>query len=144
MTDSMNAAEGLPSSSLLVVEAFADGERVDPDVLVDALADPAVREHLVQLLLLREAVSETLPSTPRAGGRARRRASRARWLPAAAAILLSLAVGYAAGQRSLEPLVEASAVQTVVQIDQSPPPPAPTHVITLQPGINWTEYAGER
>lgn len=142
MTDSINPTETLPSSPLLVIDAFADGERVDRDVLVEALADPAAREHLVHLLMLREAVAGMSPSTSRAAGAPG--ASRTRWLAAAAAIVLSLGVGYAAGQRSLEPVVEASTVQTIVQIDQPPPPPTPTHVVTLQPGVNWTEHAGER
>lgn len=143
MTETTNLADGLPSSPLLLVEAFADGERVEPGALVDALADQSAREHLVHVLMLREAVADMSPLPWHAGARARHGGHGARWVAAAAAVILSLAAGYVAGQRTFVPIVEASSVLTVVQIDTSPPPPTPTHVITLQPGVNWTEHAGE-
>lgn len=142
MTEPMNLNDPLPSP-LLVVEAFVDGERVEPGALVEALADPTAREHLVHVLMLREAVAEMSSSPWRAEAQTRQGRHGVRWLGAAAAVVLSLGIGYVVGQRTLEPVVEASSVQTVVQIDAAPPPPTPTHVITLQPGVNWTEHAGE-
>ncbi len=142
MSETRDVNDLPPSSPLLVIEAFADGERVEPHALVEALADPAAREHLVHVLMLREAVAEISPSPWRTDAPARHGPRRARWLAPVAAVILSLGIGYVVGQRTLEPIVEAS-VQTVVQIDTAPPPPTPTHVITLQPGVNWTEHAGE-
>ena len=46
-----------------VVEAFLDGEAVDPQRLRHALDEPAVRDHLVDLLVLREGVRAITPGS---------------------------------------------------------------------------------
>ncbi len=126
----------------LVVAAFADGERVDPAALKTALDDPAVREYLVDLVALRHAVG-TMGELPTVRWHERRSfLSRVGWLTAAAAIVLSVTAGYFAGQRTVQ-AAPAPIVETFVELGTSPAAPKPTHVISLRPGVNWTEKAGE-
>ena len=47
-----------------VIEAFADGEAVEPDRLKAALANEAARDHLVDVLLLRGLVGAGLSQKP--------------------------------------------------------------------------------
>ncbi len=141
MTDHQDLNEPA-ASPLLVIEAFIDGERVDPGALKQALGDPAARDHLVDLLMLRGAVADVTATGWSAAHRPWEPRSRLRWVAAAAAVIVSLTAGYMAGQRTLVPPVEASSI--VVQVDSAPPPPAPTQVITLRPGVNWTEVVGEK
>ena len=124
--------------------ALADGEHVDPDALKLALDQPAVRDYLVDLMALRQAVV-TVAATSAVHWRERPSIwSRREWLTAAAAILLSLTAGYFAGQRT-GMQAAAPAVETVVHLDGPiAGPPKPTRVISLRPGVNWTENAGER
>lgn len=120
-----------------VVEALLDGEAVDPRTLRRALDEPAVRDHLVELLVLREGVRMTTPSVwtdPRATA-----AARLRWLAAAAAVFVALTAGYYAGQRTVIASSELRGAETFVAVESAPPAPKPTEVIRLQPGVNWTE-----
>ena len=137
--------EPLEEKAYLVVAALADGEPVDPNALKPALAEPAVRDYLVDLIALRQAVV-TAAATSDVRWRERRSIwSRRGWLTAAAAILLSLTTGYFAGQRTGMQAAAAPAVETVVHLDGPVAgPPKPTRVISLKPGVNWTEKAGER
>jgi hypothetical protein len=119
-----------------VVEAFLDGEAVDPHRLRHALAEPAVRDHLVDLLVLREGVRAITPgswSSSRAAS-----ASRLRWLAAAAAVLVALSAGYYTGQRTVV-ASEPRGGETFVAVESMPAPPKPTQVIRLEPGVNWTD-----
>jgi hypothetical protein len=120
-----------------VVEAFLDGEAVDPQRLRHALAEPAVRDHLIDLLVLREGVRTITPgswSNPRAttGG------TRLRWLAAAAAVLVALSAGYYTGQRTVV-ASESRGGETIVAVESVPAPPRPTQVIRLERGVNWTD-----
>ena len=127
-----------------VVEAFLDGERIDAQGLKDALADAAAREHFVDLLVLREAVGSMAPGAWSADARPGAR-GRVRWFAAAAAVVMSLTAGYFAGQRVVaSPGPPASTVEAVIQFERPPAAPAPTQVIQLRPGINWTESSGGR
>jgi hypothetical protein len=120
-----------------VVEAFLDGEAVDPGKLRHALDEPGVKDHLVDLLVLREGVRAISPgswssSDASTGG------SRLRWLAVAAAVVMALSAGYYTGQRT----VLASAPrggETIVAVESAPAPPKPTQVIRLEPGVNWTD-----
>jgi hypothetical protein len=127
----------------LVVAALADGEPVDPVRLRAALDDTAIREYLVDLIALRQAVRAVgeLPAT-----RWRERGSfgsRIGWLSAAAAVVISLMGGYFVGQRTVQ-AASAPIVETVVHLENAAVAPKPTRVISLRPGINWTEKAGEQ
>ena len=88
-----------PDPSLLVVESFIDGESVDLEALKDALARPEGREHLVDLLALREAVWATAPRSFTTLARPRTPFERGvRRFAVAAGVILSLTTGYLAGQ----------------------------------------------
>ena len=127
----------------LVVAALADGERVDPTALKLALEVPAVRDYLVDIISLRQAVG-TANELSAVSWRERRSVrSRIGWASVAAAAVISLAAGYVAGQRTVE-ASPAPIVESVVHLDGQPAAPKPTRVISLKPGVNWTEKAGER
>jgi hypothetical protein len=126
--------------SCLVVAALADGEPVDAAALKVALDDPAVREYLVGLIGLRQSVG--MLSGPPVQWRERRSVlSRFGWMAAAAAVIVSLTAGYVAGQRTVQ-AAPAPSVETVVHFGGSAEAPKPTRVVTLRPGVNWTEKVG--
>ena len=144
MTSQEATDNGRFDDAFAVVEALLDGERVDTERLKDALADPAAREHFVDLIALREAVGSMGPGVWRAEPRAHARGP-VRWFAAAAAIVVSLGAGYLAGQRVIASGgPPSSAVEATIQLERPPAAPAPTQVISLRPGINWTESSGGR
>jgi hypothetical protein len=116
-----------------VIAAFADGERVDTVALRVALADPAGREYLIDVVAMREMVKET--DEPRSTTPARDRAGSWRRSMAGLAAALALAIGvagYAIGQQrsqlvpvAVHPPLEAA---VVIALEE---PPAPTQVIRL-------------
>jgi hypothetical protein len=124
-----------------VIEAFVDGEAINPPELKRALADDRGRDYLIDLLALRAVVGGpatarlvTVAAVPvRAGAGVR----WARWLPAAAAVaLIGGITGYVAGTRSA---ASASPTATMLVV---PSAPAPTRVIQLRNGVDWIEKAG--
>jgi hypothetical protein len=125
-------------ASCLVVAALADGEPVDAAALRVALADPAVREYLIDLVVLRQSVGTLTPLSAMPGRVRRSLRSRVAWLTAAAAVVFSLTAGYLAGQRTVQ-AAPAPNVETVVEFSGSVSAPKPTRVVTLRPGVNWTE-----
>jgi negative regulator of sigma E activity len=138
--------DSLPSASadasLLVVEAFIDGEAIDLEALKEALAQPEGREHLAELLALRDAVWTMAPRGYSPIERKRRPVERGiRWFAIAAGVLLSVATGYLAGQGTASRAAESSGVEAIMDLSVAPPP-QPTHVSPLRPGVNWTETAG--
>ena len=139
--DTEPGSDPLEEQSYLVVAALADGEQVDPGALKVALSDPAVCSYLVDLIALRHAVG-TMSATL-ATGRQERHVfgSRAAWLTAAAAVVMSLTAGYFAGQRAAVQTLSAPMIETAVDLG-SAVAPKPTHVVPLRPGVNWTETAG--
>ena len=141
MTDHEQTIERSPGDSQAIVEAFADGEPVDRAALSAALADPAAREHLLDVLILRDAIGSM--TTPR-WQRSQPRKSRRPWLAAAAAVLLSVIGGYYAGHQGIVAGPAHTTVETSIDLSISPAAPAPTRVVTLQPGVNWTEGSGGR
>jgi hypothetical protein len=142
MTDAKETTDQFDGGPYAIVEALIDGERVDPQSLKDALADAAARDHFVELLMLREAVGAMVPPGSAIVERGHR-SSRLGWLAAAAAVLISVAAGYVLGQRVVTP-VAAQSVEAIVQVQTAPAAPTPTRIITLRPGINWTESSGGR
>ena len=124
-----------------VVEAFLDGEAVDPGALRLALEQREVRDHLVDLLVLRQGVKDMVPGAWIGSARPSKRASRMAWLAAAAAVLMSLTAGYYTGQRTVS-AAGSSGVGTMVVAESTPAAPKPTQIIKLQPGVNWTDVPG--
>jgi hypothetical protein len=143
MTDQDPLSEQLPEAPYAIVEAFIDGERVNAHALKEALADPMAREHLVELLVLRDAVGTMAPAVWSAARGPRSWSGRG-WLAAAAVLVMSVTAGYVAGQRRIAPPAPRAAVETTVDFGSAPIAPAPTRVIALRPGINWVDTSGGR
>ena len=135
-----------------VVQAFADGEAVDPVELEAALAHPDGRAHLIDIVTLRKLVKGTtaVASMP-AGARTLRHPLR--WIAAAAMVVISASVGgYFVGERASSDVTSVAIPPVAVtdpgnQGNQNPvpaavPPPAPTTVYRFQPGVDWTERGG--
>ena len=145
MTD-RNEAEAMDvREPFAVVEAFLDGECVDANALKAALAQAGGRDHLIDLLALRAAVVGMGPSRWSAVHRASPITRGFRWVAAAALVVCSLMAGYLAGTRTIRAAAAQPDVAAVVTLPEpSAAPPAPTKVITLRPGVNWTDVTGER
>jgi hypothetical protein len=127
-----------------VIAAFVDGERVDSGQLAEALAGPEGREHLIDLLALRELVDDDVVL---AGGREIvRKESLFSWpqLSIAAALIVTVTLGgYFAGVRQGELRAPANDAPIASPLVVNPlPPPAPTQVIRLQSGVDWQERIG--
>jgi hypothetical protein len=126
----------------LTIDAFADGEAVDPGRLSEALATIEGRDYLIDLLVLRGFVASD-GASPRAALVASPTptvpASR-RWWPAAAAIAaFSVMGGYYVGQRSV-PASDATGTAPRANVRVSAP--EPTSVIKLDESADWTERVG--
>jgi hypothetical protein len=120
-----------------VIEAFIDGEPVDPPRLKAALAEEEGRDLLVDLLVLRGLVAGQAALRPAASETpAPVRRSRLRLAAAAAAIAgVSVLGGYLAGSRRPPDVTQPVAVSGA-------PAPAPTHIIRLENGVDWNEKVG--
>ena len=129
-----------------VIQAFADGEAVDPVELESALADAGGRAHLIDIVVLRKLVkrsSVAAPVTASAPSSDPRRPLR--WLAAAAAVVTIASVGsYFMGERSSTSRQAAATIAADAPVADAAatPPPAPTVVITFKPGVDWTERGG--
>jgi len=126
----------------LVIDAFLDGERVDPEALKDALREPGCRDHLVDLLVLREAVGAAVPVGINSIPAHHRGRSRLAWIATAAAIVVSVTAAYLAGQHTADGPQRTT--EAIVEIGGPQPAPAPTRIIPLKPGVNWTDSQGGR
>jgi hypothetical protein len=124
-------------ADLAIVAAFLDGEEVDGGALKASLANEDARDYLVDLLLLRRSVAYMGPMTigRTSGGRRR---TTGRWLVAAAIFMATAIGGYAAGALSVPDVHARSSIEVSTEATISPPP-KPTEVIRLQPGINWQQ-----
>ena len=111
-----------------VISAFLDDEPFEPQALAEALADPAGRELLIDIVLLRH-VAESEESanvvTPTPASQSKRPVYL---VAAAAAVVVALLGGYQLGQRQ--------------STDDSPRPPAATRVVQSEPV--WQELGGVR
>jgi len=140
-----------------VIQAFVDGEPVDPVELEQALADPDGRAHLIDIVVLRKLVKRSpvaasMAVGPVAGAIAGAPPRRnARWLAAAAVVVGMASVGgYFVGERAtisreVAPIVPAALAPNAIDAQDAAgtvPPPAPTVVIRFQPGVDWTERGG--
>jgi hypothetical protein len=81
-----------------VISALLDDEPFDPEELLEALSDPAGRALLIDLVALRRIVQPRDVTPPLAALNAVRPRPW-QWLAAAAALILALVGGYAAGVR---------------------------------------------
>ena len=144
MTDQTESNEQIPELHA-VVEAFLDGEMVDPSMLGAALADESARDHFVDLLVIRRGVHGLDALTTSTVHRPQGTWPRKKWLAAAAAaVVVSVSAGYVAGQRALAATIVPSTVEAFVFPDDEPAAPKPTRSITLKPGVNWTDNSGGR
>ena len=116
----MNTTPHVPD----VISAFLDNEPFDAGELSAALADPAGRAALVDLIALRGLVQSDAGTVPAVHARPRRS-----WKLIAASIALPIALAgsYGLGWRA------ASTNSETAAIDEAPP--APTRVIT---NLEWT------
>jgi len=130
-----------------VVDAFVDGERVDPAALTRALEDPAGRAYFVDAWLIRDGVQDELAVEETAPPPRQVPASRRPWLLAVSAAVICLAIGYAVGNRVPRAGVPdvPAAIPTVVDVKPAPvsfPAPAPTRVIRLELAAASTDAGG--
>lgn len=130
-----------------VIEAFADGEPVDPPRLLAALAEPSGREHLLDLLALRSLVGGPVSENEKTSEVFLRFWKRdLRGLFATAALVgIGVLAGFVAGQRlpGARPAEPAAVAVTntapkIVPVSA----PVPTRVIRLENGVDWTERGG--
>jgi hypothetical protein len=126
-----------------IIDAFVDGERVDAAALKLALSEPAGRDYLVDVWLLRESLQEEMASEASPTAATVRARGARPWLMAAA-LAACLIGGYFTGHRmsgtaspstpSSQPPVVAPAASA--QTTGSFPAPVPTRVIQLQFGTD--------
>ena len=116
------------------IDAFVDGETVEPAALDAALAAAEGRAYLIDALAMRQLLSDR----PAAVAPVRRRSPVLSYVRAAVVVLGLVGLGYAAGARTppRQPLaVPTSSAQSVA-------PPEPTRVIELKAGVDWHESKG--
>lgn len=139
MADLIETDGPVPEPLHAIVEALLDGEVVEPALLRQALGDQAVRDHFVDLLVIRGALSRLDAMVVGAARPSRRRQG---WLAVAAAAVISVSIGYLAGQRVMAAATAPATVEAVVVVDTTPAAPDATRSITLKPGLNWTDSSG--
>jgi hypothetical protein len=130
-------------TSLQVIDAFIDGERIDANALKAALAEPAGRDYFVDVWLMRDAVQYESAGAPpvavaaAAAPAAMPRREPRRWLVAAAiagALLGGYAIGYRTTGSATPPSSPAQSPAVTVSVPPAsafPVPPA-TRVIQLE------------
>lgn len=116
------------------IDAFLDGETVEPAALDAALAAAEGRAYLIDALAIRHLMSDA----PTAVAPVRRRPTLLFSARAAVLAIGLVGLGYAAGARTTTPdeiVAPASSAESVAA-------PEPTRVIELKPGVNWHESKG--
>jgi len=129
-----------------VIDAFVDGERVDAAALKHALSEPAGRDYLVDVWLLREGVQEEMSADTSAPPAMLRARAPRTWLFAAALIACVIG-GYFIGYRVSGPVGPQALVPPPITTTspQAPAPlaaPVPTRVITVQFGTDAPASGG--
>ena len=141
----------MTTSTHEVIAALADGERVDADQLDRALADPAGRAYLIDVMLVRGLVAgHTLHESAFVAPpvRPERRRPIAGAFAIAASLLLLLASGFGgfvAGHRVAGALAASDPIpapEPIVMPDTQISAPAPTRVIHVEPGVDWKRQEG--
>jgi hypothetical protein len=129
-----------------VIDALVDGECVDRDELKRALAEPAGRDYLVDVLDLRTLTVDTVPAVIALPG-VRQRSWRSS-MAAAAVLVLCVTGAYSVGQRVGRTAAPVVAPAAPVVMDRTVPggglmqAPAPTRIIRLDSDAKWTETPG--
>jgi hypothetical protein len=132
-----------------ILDAFVDGETVDPVALKQALADPAGRDYLIDVWLLRGIVQEEIAAEVPAASSKSGSPFRS-WLIAASIAGVSLVSGYYAGAKFAGVITPDSSIASPGAETVSSPVatsfgvPAATRVIRLELDPNWKESAGGR
>lgn len=135
-----------------VIDAFADGEPVDPGALDAALAQHDGRARLIDLLVLRGFVNGP-GLTPLAAPAPSMRVTHSwRWMSIAALVAIAASVGgYVAGSRAAGAAGAPGAAGALGALGATGAlgapgamgaAPAPTRVIRFEPGVDWTEHVG--
>ena len=134
----------MTDSTFDVIAAFVDGEHVSPEALKIALADAEARDSFIDLLSLREATRQLDEIAAPARTASTRWRTVARVAAAAALVIGASTAGYFTGHRTAAASAPEPAVMSETVIDMSTPVPmlAPTRVIKLQSGVNWTDQNG--
>ena len=131
-------------SQFEALAAWVDGEPVSRTEVATALETPEGRDYVLDLMALRQMVSVTTPSL--AARPAQRPAARWKALAAAAAVVLCVAGGFAAGRfvspAPVQPAVEPDGIVLPVSVPAPVQAPAPTRVIQLDEGTSWRESGG--
>ena len=131
-----------------ILDAFVDGETVDPAALKLALADPAGRDYLIDAWLLRGMVQDEIatdvPPVSSKGSSPLRS-----WLIAASIAGVSLVSGYYAGAKFAGVIVPAAPItapagETISSAPAAGGAPAATRVIRLELDPNWSDGTGGR
>jgi RNA polymerase sigma-70 factor (ECF subfamily) len=131
-----------PLPPIAIIDALLDGEAVDKQLLRHALDDAEGRDYLVDALALRQLTRDMAPLTYVIPGVTRSpMLRRVRWMAAAVVLVASAAGGYAWGQHDA-PIQAASVEAVTLPSSSTPEAPAPTKVIRLEPGVNWTDHVG--
>ena len=134
----------MKENSFEIIGAFVDRERVDPELLKQALSSEEGREYLIDLVALREVtVLQPAPAEPTLHDRP---SFPARPLALVAALVIAVGGGYFTGLRhgsvDAPAAVEITIPTRVEPAAIIPPAPTPTRVIQLEPGVDFKESAG--
>ena len=122
---------------LETLAAWVDAEPVQHGDVIRALETAEGRAYVVDLMALRRLVGATMPQDE-----AHMVVRPGRWRVAAAAAVVCIAGGFAAG-RLVMPLVPAPAAEvTPVVVTVPTSAPQPTRVIRLEEGVDWRETIG--
>jgi hypothetical protein len=134
-----DSSSGVSAPALLItIDDLLDGEAIERERLRVALADADARDYFVDALVIRQAARELAPPVPLASTK-RPRAPWTRWLAAAVVLATVGAAGVGGGYTWAHHTIDAPApVETVMDVSPRTIAPAPTKVIHLQPGVNWT------
>jgi len=131
-----------------ILDAFVDGERVDPVELKRALSEPEGRDYFIDAWLLRDNVQEEIATDTVAPPIRQMHPARRSWTLAAAVAALALVAGYTFGLKygasrpAPAPVTVApTPVNVGPQTPRSFPVPAPTRVIRLELA-DWKEASG--
>ena len=116
------------------IDAFLDGETVEPSALDASLAAAEGRAYLIDALAIRQLMADAPAAVPPV----RRRPTLMFSARAALLAMGLVGLGYAAGTRVTTPeatTAPATAAESVAA-------PEPTRVVEFTPGVNWQESKG--